>query len=136
MQKTQHKWVSPDFDKKALQYFLISTFSKKTIDKKEILYQFLNRFASQTRQDFSSVLVLSVSEIKESKSDLNLILQSISQQNKSLQSPKNLNQSNAISILTNYFEKGFEEIPTGYTDLSLLRRLLPVSYTHLRAHET
>ena len=124
VQKTQHKWVSPDFDKKALQYFLISAFSKKTIDKKEILYQFLSRFASQTRQDFSSVLVLSVSEIKESKSDLNLILQSISQQNKSLQSPKNLNQSNAISILTNYFEKGFEEIPTGYTDPSLLRRLL------------
>ena len=124
VQKTQHKWISPDFDKKALQYFLISAFSKKTIDKKEILYQFLNRFASQTRQDFSSVLVLSVSEIKESKSGLDQILQSISQQNQSRQSPQNLNQLNAISILTNYFEKGFEEIPTGYTDLSLLRRLL------------
>ena len=124
VQKTQHKWISPDFDKKALQYFLISAFSKKTIDKKEILFQFLNRFASQTRQDFSSVLVLSVSEIKESESGLDQILQSISQENQSRQSPQNLNQLSTISILTNYFEKGFEEIPTGYTDLSLLRGLL------------
>tara|TARA_B100001059_G_scaffold100683_1_gene100431 strand:+ start:89469 stop:95588 length:6120 start_codon:yes stop_codon:yes gene_type:complete len=124
VQKTKHKWVSPDFDKKTLQYFLVSEFSKKRIDKKEILYQFLNRFASQTRQEFSSILSLSVSEKKESNSALDQILKSISQENQINQRPQNLNPLDAISILITYFEKGYEEIPSGYSDFSLLKGLL------------
>ena len=104
MQKTKHKWVSPDFDKKTLQYFLVSEFSKKRIDKKEILYQFLNRFASQTRQEFSSILSLSVSEKKESNSALDQILKSISQENQINQRPQNLNPLDA-----NIFTKAWLE---------------------------
>ena len=124
VQKTKHKWISTDFDKKTLQYFLVSEFSKKRIDKKEILYQFLNHFASQTQQEFSSILSLSVSEKKESNSALDEILKSISQENQISQRPQNLTPLDAISILINYFEKGYEEIPSGYSDLSLLKGLL------------
>ena len=124
VKKTKQKWVSPDFDRKALQYYLVSEFSMKRIDKKEILFQFLNRFASQTRQELSSIISLSVSGKKESNSDLDQILKSISQENLINQRPKNINPFDAISILINYFEKGYDQIPSGYSDLSLLKGLL------------
>ena len=123
-QETKHKWVAHNFDKRVLQHFLVIGFLDTKSDKKEIINGVLNHFAKQTHQELQDLFVLSLSQIKDEKSEFNQILTILSKENQKNLASRNLSQQDTRSVLFNYLNNGYEDLPLGFADIAVLQKLL------------
>ena len=123
-EKTKHKWIGSNFNKKVLQHLLVSGFSVSKPDKKQILLSVLKKFAEQTGQNIDELFAISLTQTKDKNAEFNQVLSALSEENKKSQTPQNLTSMDASSILMSYLENGFDELPPGYADSIVLDGLL------------
>lgn len=119
-EKTKHKWISSNYNKRVLQHLLIVALSDPKPDKKHTILKILKQFSEQTGQNIDDLYALSLTQIKDKKTELNQILTSISEDYDNRQAPQNLRSKDASSVLLSYLKNGFDELPAGYADIIVL----------------
>ena len=123
IKKTEHKWISANFDKRELHYLLFKGISVVKPNKKDILLTVLKQFAELTKQSIEEVFDISKTLIKNRRMDFSKVLNSIVGEYQRNQKPQNLKPIDASLILISYIETGFEELPPGYSENLVLDRL-------------
>ena len=122
-EKTKHKWIASNYDKRELQHFIIVGFSDTKSDKRQILFNVIKQFARQTGQNLDELFTLSLAQIKNKNTEFNQILTSLSEENNKIQIPKNLSSNEASYLLMSYLQNGFDKLPQGYNQPSALNGL-------------
>ena len=98
--KTEHKWISANFDKRELNYLLFKGVSVTNPDKKEILLNVLKQFSEQTKQSIDEIFDISKAQNKNKSSDLSNVLNAIIEDYQRNQNYQNLSPSDASLIIT------------------------------------